>query len=113
MLKKPAMGKAVSNLSRFKLVSDSKLAELKREWLKKRTFNKMQWGIRAFKDWCNEKLSSEDGFDVVLLDVDLNMVGALTKQNWNHALCKFIAEVTKKDGSDYPGKILYELVVSL
>ena len=28
-------------------------------------------------------------------------------------MCKFISEITKKDGSDYPGKTLCELVIAI
>ena len=44
------VAKSVSNLWRFKSVSDSKLADLKKTGFKKRTFNKMQWAVRAFKE---------------------------------------------------------------
>ena len=56
----------------------------------------------------------EDGFDPILLEVDLDVFGALTKEQLNHALWKFIAEVTKKkDGADYPGKTLHEMIVTI
>ena len=42
------------------------------------------------------------------------MYHKLDKSNLEFALCKFIAEVTKvKDGSDYPGKTLYQMCVSI
>ena len=109
-----ATTKSVSNLSRFKSVSDSKLNELKIKWMKKRTYNKVQWAVRTFKEWHNVKLGSPVTFDPLVLEVDIDVMGSLTKENFCHALCKFIPEVTKKkDASDYPGKTLYEMVVAL
>ena len=46
-----SFGKIVSNLRRFKSVSDAKLMDLKTKWMKKHTLNKMQWGVRAFTEW--------------------------------------------------------------
>ena len=38
----------------------------------------------------------------------------LTKSDLCHALCRFVPEITKmKDGSEYPGKTLYELIISI
>ena len=103
----------VSKVTRFKAVSEAKLTELKTRWMKKRTFNKMQWGIRTFKDWRNERLSSPGLFDVILSELDIDVKATITKSGLSHALCMFLAEVTKKDGKPYPGKTLYELVVCL
>ena len=46
-----------------------------------------------------------------VFESDIENVNGLTKEAFSHAMCIFIAEVTKvKDGSDYPGKTLYEMV---
>ena len=38
----------------------------------------------------------------------------LSKEALCYSLCRFILEVTKvKEGSDYPGKTLYEIIVSI
>ena len=109
-----ATGKTVSKPNRFKSVSDAKLKELKTKWMKKRTFNKMQWGVRAFQDWRSDRLSKPEHFDVRISEVDFEFLGTLNKSNLSYALCKFIAEVTKKhDGSDYPGKTLYEMIICI
>ena len=73
----------------------------------------MQWGIKTFKEWRRSKLMESGVVDVKLLEVDVDLVNSLTKEELSYALCKFIAEVTKKDGTDYPGKTLYELIVSI
>ena len=46
--------------------------------------------------------------------MNLDDVSKLEKNSFIHSLCNFIPEVTKvKDGSDYPGKTLYEMVTSI
>ena len=37
----------------------------------------------------------------------------MTKDDLNHAISRFICEIKKQDGSEYPPKTLYELVVAL
>ena len=105
--KRLSTAKSVSNVRRFNQVSDSKLNSLKTRWLKKRTFNKMQWGVKTFKEWRSDRLASPDTFDSNILDVDLDSVRFVSKEKLIHALCRFIPEVTKKDGGVYPGKTLY------
>ena len=107
--------KTVSNhFTRFKSVSDEKLHELKRQQLKKRTYAKMMWGVNAYKLWRKDCLSNPCNFDVRIWESDLDNVDGLNVEVFKFALCKFIAEVTKaKDGSEYPGKTLYHLVISI
>ena len=74
----------------------------------------MQWGVRAFNSWRSSKISDPNGFDVIIFDCDLNKLDSVMKFGLNYSLCRFIPEVTKcKDGSDYPGKTLYEIIVSI
>ena len=106
------MSKSVSNVTRkFKNLSASKIAQLKTEKIKQRTFNKMQWSVKAYNQWRTERLSDPSNFDVKIFESDLEQLMMLTKANLCYSLCIFIAEVTKvKDGTDYPGKTLYEMI---
>ena len=48
------------------------------------------------------------------MEVDFDVVKSILKENLIHSLCRFIPEITKKkDGSPYPGKTLYEMIVSI
>ena len=44
---------------------------------------------------------------------DLSDIGNITKQNLCFAMTRFITEVCKLDGELFPGKTLYEIVVSI
>ena len=107
-------GKTVSTMRAFKTVSDQKMRQLKTKWMKKRTFNKMLWGVRAFNEWRLSKLGVNHSSEKFIRDTDLDDVVNVEKEGLISALCKFIPEVMKvRDGTDYPGKTLYELVVSI
>ena len=106
--------KTVSTVRCFKNVTDTKLRDLKTRWMKKRTFNKMKWGVRAFNEWRTNKLLCPEQYDVHIEKANLDNVRNVKKESLIVAMCKFIPEITKvRDGSDYPGKTLYEMVVSI
>ena len=111
-MKRPlAVSKTVSSIRKFKNISSQKLKALKTRQLKKRTYNKMQWGVRAYNEWHIQKLSDPVNYDNKIYEADLSNVKVLQKEPFVHAMCQFIPEVTKvHDGKDYPGKTLYEMV---
>ena len=104
----------MSNVRSFKKVTDEKLANLKTCWMKKRTFNKKQLGVRACNSWREDRLKDGETFNIDIFDANLGDLVNLSPAALNASLCRFIPEVTKcKDGGDYPGKTLYEMVVSI
>ena len=101
-------------MRRLKTLTSTKLAQLKIKQIKKRTFSKMQWGVRAYCDWRSQRLSDVINFDVKIDEADLLNVQKLCPNAFIHSMCRFIPEVTKvRDGSDYPGKTLYEMVTCI
>ena len=55
--------KTVSNLRKFKNIAVSKMEDLKKTKLKKRTEAKMLWAVRAYNEWCEFRLSDAVEFD--------------------------------------------------
>ena len=101
----------MSKKSRFNLISNAKLQQLKTATLKKKRQSKMDWGVKAFMDWREERLE-KFYYDVGIYFSDLNDLSNLKLENFHHALCYFIPEVTKSKGEgEYPGSTLYQLVV--
>ena len=94
-------------------MSDWKLNDSKTRWMKPRTFSKMQWRVNAYNSWCSAKLLElNDGQNVSEI-ADLNNLASVTKKSLCDSLCKFVHEVMKiRDGSYYPGKMLYEMIMS-
>ena len=108
-----AASKTVSNARRFRKVSDDKMKELKVDQLKKRTFNYIQWATNTYRQWRSHRMSDVGSFDARIYESDLDRVELLEKDSFKFALCNFLAEVRKVDGTEYPGKTLYHLVVSI
>ena len=107
-------GKTVSKtFSRFKFVSDERLKQLKQNTMKKRTYAKMMWGVNAYRDWRLERLNGIVDFDVRIWEADIDRYETLDIEQFKFALCKFLAEIRKISGEEYPGRTLYHMVVSI
>ena len=98
---------------KFSFKSEDRIAELQQIHLKKKTEAKVNWAVNAYNDWRNERLVNFI-YNVGIYFADLNKVNELTKENLQHALCRFIPEVTKVKGEGpYPGKTLYQMIVAI
>ena len=113
-LNRPCVSKAKSVSRKFHSFSESKIMELKKVQMKRRSELKMMWAVRAFKEWQNNRLNDIEKFDIMIFEANLDSIENLTKETLEYALCRFVLEVTKlKSGDDYPGKTLYEMVVAI
>ena len=103
----------MSTAHKFNFMSDAKVEALKTVTMKKRSENKMNWGVKAYNDWREQRLYTFN-YDVGIYYADLNDLAHLTLENFRHAMCSFIPEVTKSKGEGlYPGRTLYQLVVAI
>ncbi|XP_038068807.1 zinc finger MYM-type protein 2-like isoform X3 [Patiria miniata] len=104
----------VANTKRFKEPkADSDLLDFGRRRFAESTERKIRWAVDLFRDWqmCrNQKAVSDVSLNISPINVDLNF---MTKDEVNYSLARFICEVKKKNGDDYPGETLHELVISI
>ena len=59
-----------------------------------------------FQDWRNYRNSLPN---MSKIDCDLNDLSTINEISLNYAMCHFLVEVKKLDGSDFPAKTLYEI----
>ena len=103
----------MSRKRKFSYTTSERIEELKKKKLKKNSESKIKWAVNAYNDWRNDRLENYN-YDVGIYEADLNDLSSLTKENFQHALCHFVPEVTKVKGDGlYPGKTLYQMVVAL
>ena len=69
---------------------------------------KVNWVKGMFQEWGYHRNMSADFSDI---HCDLDDVNSITVENLIFAMCRFITEVKNLDGSDFPPKTLYEIVV--
>ena len=103
--------KAVSR--NFNFTSETRINDLMQIKLKKKTEAKVDWAVSAYNDWRDTRLSSFQ-YDAPIYFADLLNIEGLEKGNLNHALCRFIPEVTKKRGDGpFPGATLYQMIIAI
>ena len=73
----------------------NKIVSIEEQLAETRTFNKMQWGVCAFNEWCNQKMFNEKNYDVCVYESDLHKVESFSKESLKNTMCMFIPEVTK------------------
>ena len=69
----------------------------------------MNWGVCAYNEWHEERLRTFN-YDYSIYNADLNSLQTLKKDEFEHAMIRFVPEVTKCKGvGPYLGQTLYQL----
>ncbi len=76
------------------------------------TENKICWVTQLYLDWWFDRLKKPD-CDPRIRWCHLQEHKLLNKSNFCVAICAFISEVCKKDGAEYPGTTLQQLVLMI
>ena len=71
------------------------------------TMKKVRWVTKMYRDWRSYRHSN--GFEFISCDLDDK--ATITQESLIFGICRFITEVKKIDGSEFPGKTLYDIVV--
>ncbi len=87
-------------------VSDDAELDLRATAVPANTKATTDWGIRVWKEWA-ESRPGEVGSSRALVTTPLL---ELSPENLAYWMGKFVLEVRKKDGTEYPPKSLYALV---
>ena len=108
-----ATRKTVSKPHAFNFSSKERIWKLMEIKLKKSTESKVDWAVTAYNDWRRERLNNYN-YDPAIYFADLENLENLSKENLQHALCRFIPEVTCKRGQGpFPGGTLYQMIVAI
>ena len=71
------------------------------------TLKKIKWATNMYRDWRNFRHAN--GFERI--ECDLDNKESITLENLVFALVRFLTEVKKLDGTDFPGKTLYDILI--
>ena len=74
------------------------------------TMKKIQCVTKMYRDWREYRHSF---LDKQRITCDLDDKSTITKESLIFALSHFLTEVKKVDGSDFPGKTLYEILICM
>ena len=71
---------------------------------------KITWVFNMFQDWRNYRNLLGN---LSYIACDLNDITSITEESLKFALCRFLTEVKKLDGSDFPPKSLYDILMCI
>lgn len=92
-------------------VSSDRLAKIQAEQFAKRSVDKSVWAVTLFGEWrCQRNVRCLSDHSMVYMDKPFSM---MTDEELAYTVPLFVAEVLKKDGSEYPPATLRDLVLSL
>ena len=89
-------------------LSDKKLESMSHKNLSEDTMKKVNWVVRMYCDW---RMHRNTGGDDKSIWCDLDVKETITEESLIYALTCFMTEVKKIDGSEYPAKTLYEIII--
>ena len=89
------------------------LQPFEKSWISDASRKKWAWALRAFEEWRRERnlAISKDG-DSVEQKLHSSLE-EMSDDHLDHSLARFVAEVRKVDGKEYPGKTIYEMINSI
>ncbi len=102
--------KTTGSKYKFKTPSTpNELSELIVKSFAPRTEKKVDWALKAFKEWRKQRvLGPSCPSKILWCDIDSR---GLNKAHLCYSLCAFLNEVMRQDGNEFPGKSLYQFVV--
>ncbi len=98
---------------RFKSPVDTEtLVAMGRKRFADNTEQKVNWAAQMYQDWRNFRLMN-GCTDPHVMSVDIDSLSKLDKVSLSYSLSNFIMEVRKRNGTDFPGQTLYQIVICL
>ena len=73
------------------------------------TMKKVHWAVKMYRDWRNYRHAN--GFNYI--ECDLDSKSSINHENLIFALVRFITEVKKVNGDDFPPKTLYDILICI
>ena len=88
-------------------LSNDALADLSHKNFSPETMKKVKWVRKMYRDW--HEYRHRLGLEYIVCDLEDK--ASISGESLKFALCRFIIEVKKLDGSDYPGCTLYNILI--
>ena len=74
------------------------------------TEKKIHWVTNMYHQWWIERNKNPE---LLHIFADLVDIASLTKRTLLYGLCHFITEIKKLDGTDFPPKTVYKMILSI
>ena len=91
-------------------LEDQVLMRLTRKTFAAETMKKVNWVVKMYNEW---RMYRNGYGSIEYIECDLDEIESVTRENLCYAMTRFITEVRKIDGQQFPGKTVYDLVVCI
>ena len=98
LFKDPIVDDSINDLSRKQFAPESKC--------------KIRWAVNMYNEWRRSRISVI-GCPSQTVDANLEMLHSFTPSQLGYALCRFVTEVRRLDGKEYPPNTIRELVICI
>ncbi len=102
-------------IQRFAMSKTGKdVAEAKLQAVPVKTEQATAWATKTWKEWASQRIPSLPPEDIIELQHELtNNIEKMTDSNINFWLPRFILEVCKVNGDEYPPNTLYQMICGI
>ncbi len=88
--------------------SEDVMKDLSQKHFAAETDKKLRWVLHTYNEWSEQRNCNHDQ---VPITCDLDKFVCIEKHTLCHALCRFVCEICKINGEDYPLKTIYEIII--
>ena len=92
--------------------NDNNIRNLSNKHFAPQSKRKMRWAVNLYSDWRRNRMTLP-GVDCSIIDANLEVLDGFSEFDLAYSLCRFVREVRKLDGSEYPPNTVREIIVML
>ena len=91
---------------------DNDISEYSKKRFAPQSKRKIMWAVNMYNHWRQNRMT-KPGVPYQIIQANLEMMNGFTQSDLCYSMCRFVREVKKLDGSDYPPNTIRELVVMI
>ena len=89
---------------------ENNIAEISKKKFAPQSKRKIFWAVNLYNDWRSNRMS-EGVIPSQIVNANLDLLGTLIESDLCYSLSRFVREVKKLNGSEYPANTVHELVM--
>ena len=96
-----------------KPITSVECEKFEESWVSDSSRRKWAWVLKVFDQWMVERNKAVNEMSYSGEPLINENLDEMSEEQLDFVLARFIAEVRKEDGQEYPGKTLYEMISSI
>ena len=77
----------------FKNISEVKMNELHKNQMKRRTYAKVKWAVKAYQAWREVRIQDTVNYDPIIFNTNLENIDGLSKKSLCFVLTRFVPKM--------------------